>query len=263
MQNSNKTLILTGGSSGIGKAAVELFTAKGYKVYELSRHGESNGSITHIHCDVTDPAQCKSAVEQVIKTDGRIDVLVSNAGMGISGAVEFTTLEEARRQFDVNFFGSLNIAQAAIPYMRNQRGGTIIFVTSLMGLFSLPFQAFYSATKSALNSLALAMRNELRPFGVKVTCLLPGDVKTGFTDARNKSMEGMDFYPHMQKAVSTMEHDEQHGLSPESMAKELYRLAEMKNPPCFSTIGFMYHVFVLLQRLLPTSWANYIISKMY
>ena len=261
--NYQKVLILTGGSSGIGKAAVELFAAKGYKVYELSRHGESTDGITHIHCDVTDPAQCRSAVDHVIQTDGRIDVLVSNAGMGISGAVEFTTLEEARRQFDVNFFGSLNIAQAAIPYMRKQQGGTIIFVTSLMGLFSLPFQAFYSATKSALNSLALAMRNELRPFGVKVTCLLPGDVKTGFTDARNKSMEGMDIYPHMQKAVSTMEHDEQHGLSPESMAKELYRLAEMKNPPCFSTIGFMYHVFVLLQRLLPTSWANYIISKMY
>ena len=115
-----KTMIITGGSSGIGKAAAQLFAEKGYKVYELSRHGESAEGITHIDCDVTVAVNCSDAVKRVIDECGTLDVLISNAGMGISGAVEFTEESEARRQFDVNFFGALNITQAALPYLRTQ-----------------------------------------------------------------------------------------------------------------------------------------------
>ncbi len=258
-----KTMIITGGSSGIGKAAAQLFAEKGYKVYELSRHGESAEGITHIDCDVTMAGNCSDAVKRVIDECGTLDVLISNAGMGISGAVEFTEESEARRQFDVNFFGALNITQAALPYLRTQRHGRIIFVSSVMATFSLPFQAFYSATKSAVNSLALALRNEVRPFGIEVCILMPGDVKTGFTAARKKSLAGSEVYTHMEKAVSTMEHDEQHGITPERMARKLLSMAETKHPAATSTVGWMYHLFLLLGKLVPTTLAYRIVGKMY
>ena len=179
-----RTLIITGGSSGIGQAAADLFAAKGYKVYELSRHGEDRAGVTHIDCDVTSPDDCRNAAAKVATEAGKIDVLISNAGMGISGAIEFTDINEAKRQFDVNFFGAVNIAQAVLPYMRNEHDGKIIFVSSLAATFPIPYQAFYSASKSAINAMAMAMRNEVREFGIKVCCLLPGDVKTGFTGSR-------------------------------------------------------------------------------
>lgn len=258
-----KTIIITGGSSGIGKAAAELFARNEYKVYELSRHGESGDGIVHIDCDVTNPDDCRNAVGKVMADSGSIDVLVSNAGMGISGAVEFTELSDVKRQFDVNFFGALNIIQAVLPLMREQKKGKIIFVSSVMAAFSLPFQSFYGATKSAVNSLALSLRNEVRPFGIEVCSLMPGDVKTGFTAARKKSLAGSEVYTHMEKAVSTMEHDEQHGITPERMARKLLSLAEAKHPAALSTVGLKYHLFLLLGKVVPTTLANRIVGMMY
>ncbi len=258
-----RTLIITGGSSGIGQAAADLFAAKGYKVYELSRHGEDRAGVTHIDCDVTSPDDCRNAAAKVATKAGKIDVLISNAGMGISGAVEFTDINEAKRQFDVNFFGAVNIAQAVLPYMRNERDGKIIFVSSLAATFPIPYQAFYSASKSAINAMAMAMRNEVREFGIKVCCLLPGDVKTGFTDSRTKSNAGSDVYTRMNKAVKTMEHDEQNGITPERMAKKLLALASQGSPCIFSTVGLQYHLFVMLNKILPATLANRVIGMMY
>lgn len=260
-----KTMVITGGSSGIGKATAELFADNGYKVYELSRRtpSETYEGITHITCDVTDVEACRKAVGMVMAADGHVDVMISNAGMGISGAVEFTATEDARRQMDVNFMGAVNITQAVLPLMREQRGGTIIYVSSVMGAYGLPFQAFYSASKFAINGFAQALTNEVRPFGIKVAVLMPGDVKTGFTDARKKELEGTKEYPHMTKAVETMEHDEQHGIAPERMAKKLLELAESRNPEPTSTVGWMYKVFLFLGRMVPMRFINYVIGKMY
>lgn len=258
-----RTLIITGGSSGIGQAAADLFAAKGYKVYELSRHGEDRAGVTHIDCDVTSPDDCRNAAAKVATETGKIDVLISNAGMGISGAIEFTDINEAKRQFDVNFFGAVNIAQAVLPYMRNEHDGKIIFVSSLAATFPIPYQAFYSASKSAINAMAMAMRNEVREFGIKVCCLLPGDVKTGFTGSRTKSNAGSDVYTRMSKAVKTMEHDEQNGITPERMAKKLLALASQGSPCMFSTVGLQYHLFVMLNKILPATLANRVIGMMY
>lgn len=264
MNKDKKTLILTGGSSGIGRATAILFAQKGnYQVYELSRHGESTDGIRHIDCDVTNPEDCHNAVSKAIEETGKIDLLISNAGMGISGALEFTELSEAKRQMDVNLFGTLNITQAVLPYMREHRSGKIIFVSSLAAVFSIPFQAFYSASKAAVNSLALALKNEVEPFGIKVAILLPGDVKTGFTAARKKSLVGSDIYKRMEKSLGQMEHDEQSGIAPEVMAKKLYSIAESKSPVLFNTTGIIYHIFILLGKLLPTTLAYKIVGKMY
>ena len=259
-----KTVIVTGGSSGIGLAAAKMFLENGYDVYEFSRRDTDGIEIKHITCDVTDEDSVKNAFAEVMKRSGKIDVLVNNAGFGISGAAEFTTLEQAKKQFDVNFFGTVACSNEAVKYMRKNGGGTIVNVSSLAAPLSIPFQAFYSASKAAVNSLTLAMANELRPFGIKVCAVMPGDVKTGFTAAREKSVDGDDLYRGvLQKSVSTMEHDEQNGMTPESIAKKIYRLAEAKNPKPLSTVGAQYKFLVSLSKVLPIRAVNKIIGMIY
>ena len=260
----NRICVITGGSSGIGKATAELLAKSGYTVYEFSRGGADAEAIRHITADVTDAASVKASVSRVLAEQGRIDLLVNNAGFGISGAVEFTDPRDAYAQLNVNFFGSLHCIQAVLPAMRAQKSGHIVNISSVAAPIAIPFQAFYSATKSATNSLTLALRNEIKPFGVKACAILPGDVKTGFTAARKKSAAGVDVYgAALDHAVAVMEHDEQNGMPPEMVARAVLRAASAKNPPAFATVGFQYQVFVLLNKLLPASWTNALVGMIY
>lgn len=258
-----RTLLITGGSSGIGKATVELFAQCGWQVYELSRHGESGNNICHIYCDVTDCKSVTDAVAQVLQQAERLDVVIANAGFGISGTVEFTTDEEVRHQFDVNFFGALHVAQAVLPQLRKQRGGTLIFTSSVAAVLSVPYQAFYSATKAAINAMALALQNEVRDFGIHVSVLMPGDVATGFTAARDKSEAGEDIYSSARKAVATMEHDEQNGMGAHQMAKCFWHIANKRNPAPQYIGGASYKLLCFLDRLLPKRLVNWIEYKVY
>ena len=153
-----QVLVITGGSSGIGLATARLFAQKGWRVFELSRHERVQvEGVTHLDCDVTDEAQCLDAIDEVLWQEGQIDVLISNAGYGISGSVEFTDTGDAKAMFDVNFFGALNITKAVLPLMRDQRSGRILFTSSVAAPLSVPFQSMYSASKAALNDMALAL----------------------------------------------------------------------------------------------------------
>ena len=258
-----KTVIVTGGSSGIGLATAQLFAERGYHVYELSRHGKSAEAVSHIDCDVTQPLQCQRAVEQVWQQEQNIDAVVCNAGMGIAGAIEYTNLDDIHRQFDVNYFGALHITQAVLPYLRQQRRGNIIFVSSVMGVFSLPYQSFYASSKAAINMLASALRNEVRPFGINVSCIMPGDVHTSFTRERKTELRGADIYQRMQQSVAKMEHDEQNGMEPVAVARAIYRHAAASHPALFTTVGLSYRLLVDLQRLLPSRLVNRLIYYMY
>lgn len=258
-----KTLIITGGSSGIGRATADLFASCGYRVYELSRHGQSRDGVVHITCDVSNAASCQVAVAAVIHQVAKIDVLINNAGFGISGAIEFTSTADAKRLMDVNFFGALNMTKSVLPYMRSQHSGKILFTSSVAAILPVPYQALYSASKAAINALALSLQNEVREHGIQVACLLPGDVRTGFTSAREKSLEGNDIYSHLEKAVSVMERDEQYGMSPEKMARILYRMAEYKRPKMFHIGGGLYLLYGLLSKILPVTLVNWIEGKIY
>ena len=258
-----KTLLITGGSSGIGLATAVLFCSKGWRVFEFSRHGMSHDGIVHIDCDVTSPDSVRQAVAAVLAQAPTIDVLISNAGFGISGAVEFTQLDDARRQMDVNFFGALNIVQAVLPHMRERHEGRILFTSSVAAVLPVPYQAFYSASKAAINALALALANEVRAFNIYVGCLMPGDVATGFTAARDKSDKGAEVYTNVTKAVAAMEKDEQGGMRPEQMARIFYKMATRRNPAPYYIGGAVYKVFCLLNRLLPTRFVNWLEGVMY
>ena len=258
-----KVAVITGASRGIGLVTAKLFYSKGYMVYDLSRSGCDTTWCKHLFCDVVDPNSIKNACDSIVKEVGRIDTLVVNAGYGISGAVEFTSLTDAKKQFDVNFFGAFNSAKAFLPQLRQQGFGSIIFIGSVAGVFYIPFQSFYSATKSALNSLCGALRQEVKEFGIKVSIVLPGDTKTEFSKGRQKSNEGKEVYAKMQKSVSQMEKDEEFGASADCVAKVIYKVANKKHPPLSTTVGFGYKTLVFLKRILPETMINDIIGKIY
>lgn len=258
-----KTLVITGGSSGIGKATASLFAERGWRVFELSRHGVSNDRIIHVDCDVCSEESTRKAVEAVMKQTESIDVVISNAGFGISGAVEFTDIQEAQKQMDVNFMGAVRFTQAVLPQLRKQHGGRIIYTSSVAAVLAVPYQSFYSASKAAINALALALANEVREFGIYVSVMMPGDVSTGFTDARRKSAQGEDIYTGAHKAVTTMERDERGGMSPEQMARLFYHIATCRSPKPQYVGGFSYRVFCLLDRILPKRFVNWLEYKVY
>lgn len=259
-----KTLIITGGSSGIGQAAALLFAERGWRVYELSRHGGCEAtSVCHIACDVTDPQACEQAVQSVLEAEGHIDVLISNAGMGISGPLEFTSPVDAHRLMDVNVHGTMNIVQAVLPHMRAQHRGRVILVGSVAGVFGIPYQGWYAASKAAVHALAAALRIELREHGISVCCLQPGDVQTGFTAARQKSDAGADIYPHARRSVEIMEHDEQHGLLPKTIACQLWRLANNRHVNLYYVSGWQYKLLCLANRFVPATIVNRIVGWLY
>ena len=258
-----KTVLLTGGSSGIGKAAVELFATRGWQVFELSRHGHSHDGITHIDCDVCDEANVSEAVAQVMEQTDHLDVVISNAGYGISGAVEFTDMADAKRQFDVNFFGALAVTKAVLPILRKQKHGRIVFTSSVAAVLPVPYQSMYSATKAAINAMALALQNEVRSFGIHVSVVMPGDVATNFTAMRQKSIAGEEVYTCAKKAVAAMERDEQAGMTPLKIARQIYHVSNAWSPAPQYIGGAMYRLYAVLDRLLPKRLVNYIEGKIY
>jgi len=258
-----QTLIISGGSSGIGKATASLFAERGWCVFELSRHGVSHDGIIHVDCDVCDESSTRKAIEDVLTQTDHIDVVISNAGFGISGPVEFTDIAEAEHQMDVNFMGAVRFTQAVLPQLRKQRYGRIIYTSSVAATLAVPYQAFYSASKAAINAMALALANEVREFGIYVSVMMPGDVSTGFTDARRKSTAGEEVYSGARKAVTTMEHDERAGMAPAQMARLFWHIANSRSPRPRYVGGFGYRVLCLLDRLLPKRLVNWIEYKVY
>lgn len=260
----NRICVITGGTSGIGLCTALAMKAKGYEVFEISRRRQGAAGINHISADVTDEKHINEAVSYIIDKAGRIDVLINNAGFGISGAVEFTETAEAKKQFDVNFFGTVNMNRAVIPFMRRAGGGRIINISSVAAPIAIPFQAYYSAAKAAINSYTMALINEVRPYGISVCAVQPGDICTGFTAAREKSCEGDRIYDgRISESVAVMERDEQNGMKPEAAARFIVSVAEAKKVRPVYTIGFKYRLFCGLARILPAGLVSYIVGRIY
>lgn len=259
-----KIAVLTGGTSGIGMQTALALKSAGYTVYELSRRAQGIEGLNHLVADVTDEAAVKKAVDEIVAREGKIDVLVNNAGFGISGAVEFTKTEDAKRLFDTNFFGMVNMNRAVVPVMREAGQGRIVNISSVAGQIPIPFQTYYSAAKAATNSYTMALANELRPYGVTVCAVQPGDIKTGFTKAREKTVDGDDVYGgRIGRSVSRMEHDEQTGMDPEVAGKFIANVAMKKKVSPIYTIGASYSFLTFLTRLMSWKTMNKIIGAIY
>lgn len=261
---NSKVVIVTGGSSGIGRCTAAALQDAGCKVYEFSRRQVDLDGIVHLSADVTDEAVVQAAVAAVLEQEGRIDIVVNCAGFGISGAVEFTELAEAKAQMDVNFFGMVNVNRAVLGVMRRAGGGRIVNISSVAAVAHIPFQTYYSASKAAIESYTCALANEVRPFGITVTAVQPGDICTGFTDARRKSVAGDDQYNgRISRSVAGMERDERRGMSPEFAGRYIARMALKKYVKPISAIGLGYKCLSVLCKVLPCSFRNWIVGLLY
>ncbi len=264
MNGASPVAIVTGGSGGIGLQTALALRARGCTVYTLSRRGAETPGITHLRCDVSDEAAVRAAVDDVCAHAGRVDILINNAGFGISGAAEFTETVQAKRLLDVNLFGAVNCSRAVLPVMRAQGGGCIVNISSVAAPCAIPFQSWYSVSKAAVSTYSAALRNEVRPFGVRVCAVLPGDIRSDFTAARQKNMEGDGVYAgRIARSVAVMEHDEETGMDPADAGAYIARIALRRHPKPEYVIGGKYRVFTLLARLLPCRMEYWIIGLMY
>ena len=259
-----RVAIVTGGSSGIGRCTATALAQSGFVVYELSRRDIPLKGVKHLNTDVTDETSVIAAINQIAQEQGKIDIVVNCAGFGISGAVEFTELLDAKRQFDVNFFGMVNVNKAVLPYMRRNGGGRIVNISSVAAVAHIPFQTYYSASKAANESYTCCLANEVKPFGISVTCVQPGDIATGFTDARRKSVVGDNIYNgRISRSVAGMEKDEQNGMRPETAGKYIAKIAIRKNVKPIYTLGMGYKCLSVLCKILPCRLRNWIVGMLY
>ena len=260
-------ILITGVSSGFGLETARLLSQEGHTVYgTVRRTVDALPQVNYINLDVRDKQAVSDAVRQVVEKEGRIDVLVNNAGMGIGGPLEFASEEEIRLQMDTNFMGLVNCVDAVLPYMRKQGKGRIIALSSIGGLMGLPFQGFYSASKFAIEGYCEALRLEVRSMGIKVVVLRPGDFSTGFTGSRKKVSDeaALQAYPLYREAINKVEHDETGGLKPEVLARKISGIIRRKNPrDGYVVASLEQRLSVLLKRILPAKWFDRILGSYY
>ena len=268
-----QVILITGCSSGIGRATAGEAASRGHTVFASSRDPQSLESlkgdkgIRTLRLDVADPAAIRAAVSEVLAQAGRLDALVNNAGYGQIGAVEDLSTEEWRRQFEVNFFGAIELVRTVLPTMRGAGRGTIVNVSSIAGKLAFPFAGAYCASKHALEAASDALRVEVSPFGIRVVLIEPGPISTRFTERARASTERIRsapgpyraFYPHAERA---MDRDFQAGsLRPEAVARVILRAIESDNPrPRYRLTG-MARALVPLRPLLPDRLLDRLLKK--
>lgn len=269
----NRTILITGARSGFGRALTQEFERRGECVIGTTRSAEQATTLNqqaehrgvstrYLPLELENPASIE-ALGLALEAVGDVDVLIQNAGFGIFGPIEFIDDLSMRRQFAVNLFGPLALARSLLPQLR-RRQGRIIWIGSIAGRVALPFQAHYSASKAALASMSDALRMELSPFGVRVSCVEPGDFATGFTGARQIQRDTSGIYEaRMLCCLANVEQDEREGAPPELLARRVARLSEMENPPARCPIGPNARLICLLARLLPNSWREWAVRRIY
>lgn len=271
--DNQRTVLITGAGSGIGRAIAERLARAGFRVVGTTRDTAgakaledgaraAGWSVLYRPLELTSPASI-DALADSIAADGGVDVLILNAGSGVFGAVEHVDADLVARQFAVNVFGPLELTRRLLPGLRARRG-RVIWMGSLAGRISLPFQAHYSATKAAVASVSDALRMELRPHGVAVTCVEPGDFATGFTAARTIVAPPDSRYRDAQerclKAVVTQE---QSGPSPEWVARIVEDLSRQARPPARRPVGPLARTMCLVLRLVPDRVREFIVRSHY
>lgn len=260
-------VFITGISSGFGLETARLLSQEGHVVYgTVRRNVEPLPQVHYLQLDIRDREMVEKAIADIIEKEGRIDVLVNNAGMGIGGPLEFASEDEIREQMDTNFLGLVHCVDAVLPHMRKQGSGKIIALSSIGGLMGLPFQGFYSASKFAIEGYCEALRLETKSSGIQVVVLRPGDFATGFTGSRKKATDEAVFraYPAYKTAIEKVEHDENGGLKPVVLARKISEIIKMKHPRNGYVIAsFEQRLSVLLKRLLPAKWFARILGSYY
>ena len=235
-----RVVLVTGASSGIGAAVASLFHRRGYTVFGTSRSANQDPQreFHMLQLDVNSDVSAKACVDEVLAQTGRLDVLVNNAGFDLGGAIEETSIEEAKEQFETNFFGVARMVKAALPAMREARSGRIINIGSLAGLLAIPYGAYYAATKFALEGYSEALWFEVKPFGIAVSLVEPGFVRTSINQATHYSAKSIPAYDGPRdRALAVLDRSVSAGIAPELVAETVLRAAQTRNPRLRYRVG--------------------------
>lgn len=266
MNEKSKVILITGASSGFGQAMAQILHEAGHKVYGTVRRmpPRQPGGINYLIMDVTDSATVEGCVTDVTEKEGRIDVLICNAGAGIAGPLEHTTDEEAQKLMDVNFLGVHRTTRAVLPHMRTRGKGTIIYINSIGGLMGLPYQGFYSASKFALEGYCQALRLEVQKYNVSVVSVYPGDFATPFTSSRRILHTNPTEYSDFPAALKVIEESETSGLQPQYLARRINRIITSAHPdPAYIIATPLQKLSVGLKWLLPGRLFGKILGRFY
>ena len=252
----SKVVLITGASSGIGKSIGEFLYQKGFSVYGTSRNPErvANSQFALLQLDVRNSESIKSCISEILIKSGRIDVVINNAGVGITGPLEEIPTTEIKNNFETNFFGPIEVMKAVLPQMRLQKSGLIINITSIAGYMGLPYRSVYSASKAALEIITESLRMEVKPFGIQITNVAPGDFATNIAAGRYHApvVEGSDYEKNYSKVLDMMNTHVDTGSNPEEMAEAIYKIIKTPNPKIHYKIGaFMQKFSIVLKRVLP------------
>jgi NAD(P)-dependent dehydrogenase (short-subunit alcohol dehydrogenase family) len=264
-----KVILITGISSGFGKQTAELLASKGHVVYgTVRRDVEVNPSINVLRLDLTNTNSLKQAVQTILQKESRIDVLINNAGMHTGGPIETSPSENIELQMDTNFLGMVNLTREVLPVMRKLGGGTIINFSSIGGLMGLPFQAFYSAGKFAIEGFSEALRMEVRQFNIRVVVINPGDFHTSNSANRRNFLAPTDindpYHLQFEKTLAIIEKDESKGWEPVVLARKIVKIVECKNPrQRYIIASFEQKLAVVIKYILPGNWFRKILEDHY
>jgi NAD(P)-dependent dehydrogenase (short-subunit alcohol dehydrogenase family) len=264
-----KIILITGISSGFGKQTARLLAEQGHTVYGTVRSDiAKEDKVTYLRMDLTDYDSIRNAVSSVVEKEGRIDLLINNAGMHTGGPVETFPVENIKLQMDTNFLGMVHVTREVLPLMRKQGGGTIINFSSIGGLMGLPFQSFYSAGKFAIEGFSEALRMEVKKFNIKIVVINPGDFHTSNSANRRNFLapatDGDAYYEQFKSSMAVIEKDESNGWEPEVLARKIVKITGLKNPQNrYIIASFEQKLAVVLKYLLPAKIFAMILEDHY
>ena len=271
-----KIALVTGASRGIGRAVAAELARRGWavcigyrvrqdKAEELAAELAAEGCrVMTCQADVSQQEQVEAMVRRVEQTFGAVSLLVNNAGIAGQSLFQELTDERWHEFFSVNVDGAFYASRAVLPHMRAQGGGRIVCMSSIAGIVPIPFQLWYSVSKAAIIAYVLALQNEVRPFGISVCAIMPGDIASGFTDARRKSAAGDDVYAgRIERSVAVMEHDERTGMTPEYAGNFVAKYALKKSSRPLVAMGIAYKGAAAIAKLFPRRLSNWIVGQIY
>ena len=264
----SKVILITGGSSGIGKAIGEFLHHKGFIVYGTSRNPEriSNSIFPLLQLEVRNSESIQNAIAEIIQKSGRVDVVINNAGVGITGPLEEIPTQEIKNNFETNFFGPIEVMKAVLPQMRSQKSGLIINITSIAGYMGLPYRSVYSASKGALELITEALRMEVKSFGIHITNVAPGDFATNIAVGRFHAplIKGSAYESTYGKTLEMMDEHVNHGSNPEEMANAIHAIIQNPSPKVHYKVGsFLQKFSIVLKRILPDKQYENMLMKHY
>ena len=261
-----KVVLVTGASSGIGFAIAEYLGQQGHRVYGGSRSAKKGKNFIAVKLDVNDQREVESTLEQIFQSEGQIDAVINNAGLGVAGPFETSDIDEVKKAMETNVYGTTRVCQSVLPYMRKQGHGYVINISSIGSSMGLPYRGFYSASKAAVDIMTEALRMEVMPFGIKVCLVHPGDVKTEINDHRLIAAKDEDdaYDETFKRIYSEMNKDVNKGISPKKFGPVVNKIILSNKVKRNYYVGhFTQKLSVKLKKLLPDFLFEKIIMSYY